>query len=120
VDDAALARAIASNAQWPPGLLAAVGTAVLADDRRAQYPKTIPNLLAAASRGPVTAATGDALRMVALALLRAGMRSKAATFHEGYLQSCQALHRPAMPTTWPARTAGASLRVGVLETAMQQ
>jgi len=120
VDDAALARAIASNAQWPPGLLAAVGTAVLADDRRARYPTTISKLLAAASRGPVTVATGDALRMVALALLRAGMRSKAATFHERYLQSCQALHRPAMPTTWPARTAGASLRVGVLATAMQQ
>jgi predicted O-linked N-acetylglucosamine transferase (SPINDLY family) len=119
VEDADLAHAIASSEQWPPGLLASVGLFVLADENRARYPATIANVLIAAERAPVTGATDDALRVVALALLRADRLVEAETFARRYLQSCQALHRPAMPATWPVRTAGASLRVGLIATAAQ-
>ena len=124
VDDAALARAIASDSQWPPGLLAAiVGAAVLADDAACALSEIDARVFSrAASRGPVTAATGDALRVVALALAARGRRvPRPQAFAERYLQSCQALHRAGdAARCGPLRTAGASLRVGLYwSTAMQ-
>ena len=114
VDDATLAQAIGSNDAWPPRLLAATIEAIVDDAKPAQHSATIAALLAAAGRMLVTAESDDALRVVARALDRAGLRADAMAFAERYLRSCEALHRPAIPPMWPTRTAGAQLRVGVL------
>jgi len=116
VDDSALAEAIASGSQWPPGLLAAIAARLLAEGRGARYATSIPVVLGDAERAPVTAATDDALRVIALALARAGTRVEAQAFAERYLRSCEALHRPTMPLLWPLRTAGPGLRIGLLVT----
>jgi hypothetical protein len=97
-------------------MLAAISAQLLAEGRDTRYAKSIPVVLGAAKRVPVTAATDDALRVIALALVRAGALVEAQAFAERYLRSCDALHRPAMPLMWPLRTAGAGLRIGLLVT----
>jgi tetratricopeptide (TPR) repeat protein len=90
VEDVALARAVQSNSQWPLALLAAVGVRVL--EHRHEYPLTMPIVLDAAGVAPVTIATENALRVLALAVANAGQRERADALADRYAQSCQALH----------------------------
>ena len=112
VEDQALARAVRSNRTWPLALLAAAGVHAL--DRAQDYAIALPLLLDASAAAPVTQATEDALRALALAAHRAGNTTRAAALADRYAQSCRALHRPAMPLLWPLRAAGSSIRVGAL------
>jgi predicted O-linked N-acetylglucosamine transferase (SPINDLY family) len=112
VEDRALARAVRSNRTWPLALLTVAGVHAL--DRAQDYAIALPLLLDASVAAPVTHATEDALRALALAAHRAGDTTRATAFADRYAQSCRALHRPAMPLLWPLRAAGSSIRVGAL------
>ncbi|HET7607154.1 MAG TPA: tetratricopeptide repeat protein, partial [Gammaproteobacteria bacterium] len=112
VDDETLVPAVQSNPRWPLALL--VAACVRALESAQHYAKALPLLLDASERAPTTHATEDALRVLALALHRAGDMTRASAFAERYAQSCRALHAPAMPMSWPLRATGPSLRVGAL------
>ena len=112
VDGKALAQAVRANPNWPLTLLAAAGVRAL--DRAQDYAGALPLLLDAAAAAPITHATEDALRALALAAHLAGDATRTAAFANRYAQSCRALHRPAMPLLWPLRAAGSSIRVGAV------
>ena len=119
IDDARLTEAVAAKADWPLTLLSAVSERLLSGGRHGDYRGALPKLLDAAAGASVTASTADALRVVALALARAGESERAEAFADQYAMSCQALHRPRVPLLWPLRSAGGAIRAGILVTGEQ-
>ncbi len=117
-----IAPALTTRPAWPLVLVArvieAVVTANVSDEATDADCEALAGargaLVGKALEAPVTRESIDALRMIALALLRAGDRDGAQAFEERYAQSCEALFRSAVPLTWPQRSAGLALRVGVL------
>ena len=114
IDDRTLAQAIRMNRHWPLALLTAAGVRLL--ERPGDHQTALPLLLDAAAGAPVTTATADALRALALAAARAGERVPASVLADRYAESSRALNRPTMPLLWPQRTAGNAVRAGLLVT----
>ncbi|HEX6136075.1 MAG TPA: tetratricopeptide repeat protein, partial [Casimicrobiaceae bacterium] len=114
VSDAALAQAIRTGAGWPLPLLARVVEQVFGLGPEAGFPQASQALIDAAATAVVGRGDEDALRRIALALAEAGEADGARAFADRYAAACRALHRASMPLLWPLRSAGASLRVGIL------
>jgi predicted O-linked N-acetylglucosamine transferase (SPINDLY family) len=117
VDDAALIEALRSRADWPLALLSAVGTHVLAAERRNAHAGAIDELLVAVDRAPITAGSEDVLRLLAVQLGAAGMTPAAETFADRYGRCCEAFYGATLPLPWPRRTAGREVRAGMLVSA---
>ena len=114
MSDTELAQALQGGLRWPLALLARVIERALAPQRAGGLPATLAAALDAAANATVTRGGEDGLRRIAVALAGAADGAAAQAFADCYAQACRALHRPSMPLTWPRRTAGAALRVGVL------
>ena len=112
VEDDALTSALQSNADAPLPLLASVALRAL--EHPDAYPRAVDVALDAAAAAMITRASEDALRLLSLAAANAGFRERAQAFADRYADACFALHRPAMPTLWPLRTAGAQVRACVV------
>jgi len=112
-DDAALVHAVRSDA-WPLALLARVIENAVASGAHRALVLSMPALLGAASAAPVVRGDEDAVRRIALALANAGDVAGARAFADRYGEACRVLHRASMPLTWPLRTEGAAVRVGLL------
>ena len=108
----ALTGLLAGLPQWlfyaPPLLLALVLEDALVEAT------TVSALLAAARARPYAPAEHDALRRVAHAAQRHD-RAAGAALTQRYAALCAAVFLPSVPLLWPRRTAGARLRVLVLQ-----
>lgn len=114
VSNAPLAAAVRSSVVWPLPLLTAIIVRVLSGNAHRDLPDATDALFDAAAAAPVSAASADAPRLIAVAAADAGMDKRAAAFADRYAQSCRTLHRPSMPLLWPLRTAGNAVRAGWL------
>lgn len=109
-----LAPALRSRKLWPLLLVAAVLQRTVADTHRPDSQDAVAALVDAALASAVTPGTVDAIRRISLALALAGHAGNAERFADHYAAACRALYPAPIPLVWPLRTAGTSVRLGVL------